>query len=737
MAAAWLSLAVVLCAIACTSAQANVAQVHDFIQNENCKVQYIRRHLPACVRLNDTLCFPYGTQHENSCVDITQWQWQNLETGQKYAPGVTPLPNQRMTHVGGDVQKVVWAYTGAIFQGEAYQVYGPDAQVTVRDVLNTPVNHITFIANVHVQNSSHWFSPGENNTDGCGQLQTWELPFGFSGKNASESLPVFQANLQQLHAAGITITLTMGSWCTSFPVLPEEEWGPTEFNNFVNYFKELRDNTFGGALDGIDWDWEGFCKAECLKGACTCGWDDKFCGKFSPYELAQGQSWESGNPPAKTMCWILPTQSSLQVMTGITHYMKQAGFVVTLAPMSTALYSGEPDVSPAQTMRNELVKWRKQPYPGGQPIDGSGTYDLLEMVDGVMVQWYSGFDAALCLQSPDKEACMCDNVPDLDYPNTLNVSTDGLISSYFFMNGGGGNMFPTTFPVRCQACGPDTLFPNGTRGYLPCAPEDETWFTPGDDTKNASLIADHAAKLHEYVQTHNGSIPYWWVQGLYVNSKCPRSIDCPDWQYYGEPRYSRQMKLLTSLSKVMDVGKISLGFETLGIDVQVQMQAYGDPALPWPPISQAQKDNGTFYTPCTHNMTKDNIDEEQRCAQPLLSQQWGLKFNASDVIGLSALVKEKLGTELAGIGVFTLDGMMWTAPDTPVRYWFPQLMELNETYQIPCHGDACGGRGPAPPPPPPQQCDPSAAGGCTVCAACCKTYLKDPKDCADCVQQSC
>lgn len=94
-------------------------------------------------------------------------------------------------------------------QGEAYQVYGLDEQVTVRDVLNTPVNHITFIANVHVKNSSHWFSPGENNTDGCGQLQTWELPFGFSGKNASESLPTFMANLRQLHASGITITLTM------------------------------------------------------------------------------------------------------------------------------------------------------------------------------------------------------------------------------------------------------------------------------------------------------------------------------------------------------------------------------------------------------------------------------------------------------------------------------------------------------------------------------------------------
>lgn len=44
-----------------------------------------------------------------------------------------------------------------------------------------------------------------------------------------------------------------GSWCTSFPVLPEEEWTPTQFNEFVDYFKTIRDNTFGGVLDGIDW----------------------------------------------------------------------------------------------------------------------------------------------------------------------------------------------------------------------------------------------------------------------------------------------------------------------------------------------------------------------------------------------------------------------------------------------------------------------------------------------------
>lgn len=134
------------------------------------------------------------------------------------------------------------------------------------------------------------------------------------------------------------------------------------------------------------------------------------------------------------------------------------------------------------------------------------------------------------------------------------------------------------------------------------------------------------------------------------------------------------------------------------------------------------QDNGTFYTKCTQNMTRnpDNIAQELRCAQPLLSQQWGLKFSARDIVGLEKAVRAALGKDLAGVGVFTLDGMLWTPDDTPIRYWFPELMALNQTFQIPCHGDACGGRGPIPSQP---QCDPTA-GACNVCAACCHSYIK-------------
>lgn len=46
------------------------------------------------------------------------------------------------------------------------------------------------------------------------------------------------------------------------------------------------------------------------------------------------------------MCWMMPNKATLQVLGGITHYMKKAGFVATLVPMSTEAWTGEEDTSP-------------------------------------------------------------------------------------------------------------------------------------------------------------------------------------------------------------------------------------------------------------------------------------------------------------------------------------------------------------------------------------------------------
>ena len=153
-----------------------VAMVHDYINDEPCKAVSGRFHKPACI--DGKTCYPYGTEAKNNCKNIDKWQWvdlKNPDAPNNYAPGVNPPAHQRITHNGDDAHKLVWAYTGSIRQAEAYEVYSKEegGQVNVDMLLNTAVNHITFIANVNVEEPAHWFVPGANNTAGCGQMQTW------------------------------------------------------------------------------------------------------------------------------------------------------------------------------------------------------------------------------------------------------------------------------------------------------------------------------------------------------------------------------------------------------------------------------------------------------------------------------------------------------------------------------------------------------------------------------------
>lgn len=88
-------------------------------------------------------------------------------------------------------------------------------------------------------------------------------------------------------------------------------------------------------------------------------------------------------------------------------------------------------------------------------------------------------------------------------------------------------------------------------------------------------------------------------------------------------------------------------------------------------------------------MTRDNIHQGKQCGNPVIEQQWGLKFNASEVIGLEAEVKKETGKDLAGIGVFTIDGMLWEEDKEKPRLWYKPLCDLNKDYKVPCLGECC------------------------------------------------
>ena len=201
--------------------------------------------------------------------------------------------------------------------------------------------------------------------------------------------------------------------------------------------------------------------------------------------------------------------------------------------------------------------------------------------------------------------------------------------------------------------------------------------------------------------------PHWRVKGSTTGSKCPRGIDCPDWKYKGEEDYSRQIKLLKSISTVVDLTKVAVGFETLGTDIMVEYESYQDKALPWstapikshkPPTPYSKM---VYYKPCNEdskNGTKGHKDSK-RCGNPLLWQQWGPKFSAKDIVGLEKAVVAKIteglgkGKGLAGVGMFTVDGVLAQPDSKKKRLWFDELVKLNETYKIPCFGKNCGSSG--------------------------------------------
>ena len=63
----------------------------------------------------------------------------------------------------------------------------------------------------------------------------------------------------------------------------------------------------------------------------------------------------------------------------------------------------------------------------------------------------------------------------------------------------------------------------------------------------------------------------------------------------------------------------------------------------WTTASVEDHAHGIFFNDCTVNMTRSNVYGGKRCGNPVLEQQWGLKMNASEIIGLEAEIRSKLG----------------------------------------------------------------------------------------------
>ena len=74
------------------------------------------------------------------------------------------------------------------------------------------------------------------------------------------------------------------------------------------------------------------------------------------------------------------------------------------------------------------------------------------------------------------------------------------------------------------------------------------------------------------------------------------------------------------MKNVIDISKITIGFETLPDDQLIQMRSYGDPLNPVPTHSPDDREHGIYYDKCKTNITRDNLATGFRCGAPTLSQ---------------------------------------------------------------------------------------------------------------------
>ena len=107
-------------------------------------------------------------------------------------------------------------------------------------------------------------------------------------------------------------------------------WDTEGVNTFISKFKSIREE-YDNCIDGIDIDWEGFCKFQCLETGCKCDWDNACKG-------SGGMPLNETTKAGAATCWTLPDQTTITVLNKIGKAMRDNGFICTAVPMSTQLY---------------------------------------------------------------------------------------------------------------------------------------------------------------------------------------------------------------------------------------------------------------------------------------------------------------------------------------------------------------------------------------------------------------
>lgn len=420
---------------------------------------------------------------------------------------------------------MLWGYwcqnpkTGAVCAGQIDTTQSSGIIKTtaesIQTIIDSGINLLTLFSNIWQPamqyNQAGSFKGGEGQSAG-----KWSTTYGTEGEIPLGGEECGNKYIKQLQSCGVSVLLTIGSWDAIFPrdnnqgyttmergngttidtcspmkvadaenALPcmPGRWSDEQVTQFVETLSDMSDRM--GGIDGFDFDLEGF-------GAGT-----------NPHKEGVWTAWcntyRDGGPypnatypgDGKAACYSLPDAGTLDTFNRVFKQLKEKGFIVTVVPMSTGLYTND---SADTTPQNQFVV---------HGLDHTN-------VDGIMLQWYSGSGLNICNKAPDglcenDATNQCDN-PDGDTNASRMTNLRNVLN----------NKISPTLKNK-------SYWPGG----------------PGAGLEGDSINYFYNTNPVEFAEiSATGKCPY----------KCPRKIDCPDWAYTEDTHpFETQVNMLSRL----------------------------------------------------------------------------------------------------------------------------------------------------------------------------------------------
>jgi hypothetical protein len=465
-------------------------------------------------------------------------------------------------------------------------------------------------------NGTDWYTQSINNLG----------DFTWSSAGLAPQVPKLTGYGLEAQKVGIIPLLTIGSWDAIFPInndlyeggvqcnavvgtnAPQKWELPTDIFSSPPEPKKVADALIKKATEigcvGFDFDIEGFGGGGNACNASNDAFDYSNPNTTSPFIMPDAvtikflndlftelRSDEYGKPPAPPS----PTKTIDQ-------------WIITVVPTSISLYT-------SIQQNAEVPQGKGASF--ANPAQNQLAYLNFKNINGVLLQWYSGFGSNVCKDVNGKQVA-CD-----------------------------GGVYGTECSDK-PSNGLKTISKTQPTWWTSeKAPADEDGWYPLNDNISQKFHKDKAIIVSRQGmdKTKCGNLnlsPNATCPGMSCPYKCPRKSDCPDWSYERSAAFKEQLAVLAHLNKIPGL--------TDQIYTKVCIGLEGFPNL-----------KGTYQA--VHGTKQIN------------HQFWGPLPSAYAVCGLNEAAKRANYKGIAGVGMFTvnnaflridaLDGPAPPGPDPP------------------------------------------------------------------------